>query len=43
MKELSKKQILVLISSSNSDKFMVLSNKHIANINMLQTQILRVG
>jgi len=32
-KRLSRKQIIVLISLNNLEKFMVLSNKHVANIN----------
>ena len=32
-KRLSRKQIIVLISSNNLEKFIVLSNKHVANIN----------
>ena len=33
MKDLLRRQVLVLISSANSEKFMILSNKHVANIN----------
>ena len=32
-KDLLRKQIIVLISLGNSSKFMVLSNKHVSNIN----------
>lgn len=32
-KELSRKQIIVPMSSNNSEKFMMLFNKHVANIN----------
>lgn len=39
MKELSKGQVLVSISSSNSDKFMALSNKYITNINSILKNI----
>ena len=33
MKNLLRRQVLVLISSANSEKFMILSSKHMANIN----------
>jgi len=33
MKDLLRRQVLVLISSANLEKFMVLSSKHAANIN----------
>ena len=33
MKDLSRKQIIILISLSNLEKFIVLSNKYITNIN----------
>ena len=39
MKELSKGQVLVSISSSNSDKFIALSNKYITNINSILKNI----
>ena len=32
-KSLSRKQIIVLISSNNLEKFMILFNKYVANIN----------
>ena len=32
-KGLSRKQVLVSISSNNLDKFIILSSKHVANIN----------
>ena len=38
-KDLSRKQIIVSISLGNSNKFMVLSNKHISNISRVLKDI----
>jgi len=38
-KELSRKQIIVPMSSNNSEKFMVLFNRHVANINRASKNI----